>query len=83
MRRSEAMAAALLSLALSACAVTATRIHGNDGTAYPYIECDGFWRTLADCYAKANEVCPAGYEIDNQAAPRDAYNSSLIVRCNK
>jgi hypothetical protein len=77
------LALALLAIALPGCAVTATRIHGNDGNAYQYIECEGFWRTLDDCYLKANEICPAGYEIDNDAAPRDSYNSSLIVRCNE
>jgi hypothetical protein len=82
MRGTLAMAV-LLALGLSSCAITATPIHGNDGGAYTYIQCDGFWRTLDDCYVKANEVCPGGYEIANEAAPRDAYNSSLIVRCNR
>ena len=81
MRRSQALAALASAVALSGCAVTATQIYGRDGLPYQYVECRGLWRTLEDCYQKASQVCPSGYRIDNDAAPRDAYNSSLIVRC--
>jgi hypothetical protein len=81
MRRSLALAALPLLLALPGCAITSTQIYGRDGSPYQYIECRGIWRTLEDCYQKANQVCPSGYRIENDAAPRDAYNSSLIVRC--
>ncbi|HZR81120.1 MAG TPA: hypothetical protein VFD92_08480 [Candidatus Binatia bacterium] len=76
------LAMLLVACGLQACAVTATQIHGNDGKSYQYVECKGLFRTLDDCYVKANEVCPAGYQIDNDAAPRDTYNSSMIVRCS-
>jgi len=81
MRRSLAFAALPLLLALPGCAITATQIYGRDGNPYQYIECRGIWRTLEDCYQKASQVCPSGYRIENDAAPRDAYNASLIVRC--
>jgi hypothetical protein len=75
------MGVVLLSAVLGGCAAKATQIYGRDGNPYHYIECPGPWTTLDNCYEKANEVCPAGYRIDNDVAPRDSYSSSLIVRC--
>lgn len=72
---------ALLGAILAGCSVTATQIYGRDGNPYQYIQCDGLFRTLDDCYVKAAQTCPTGYQITDGVAPRDFYDSSLIIRC--
>ena len=82
MRRRIATIGLLLAAGGQACSITARQIYGRDGIAYQYIQCPGFWRTLDDCYQKANQVCPSGYRIADGVAPvGSSYDSSLIIRC--
>ena len=75
-------AALLVASALAAgCAVTAVPIWGRDGNPYHYVQCDGLLRSLEDCYAAAAAACPQGYQIVENVAPRDYYNSSLVFAC--
>ena len=74
--------AVLALVAVSGCALRATPIYGRDGQTYQYIEAGPFWRTLEDCYETANVVCPSGYRVTDDVAPRSYYGPSLIVRCN-
>jgi|GEM_PF-2371619 len=47
------------------------------------LKCSGFGRTIEDCYKKAGEICPNGYDIENtsrtvQGIPQ-ATGSTIIV----
>lgn len=64
----------LLCLLLSGCA-TATRINTGAGPAEYFVECDGAAVPWSKCYARANELCPRGY--DN--LERSADNGPLIL----
>ena len=61
------MIAALL--ALTAC-TTSRSITLADGSQGQRIECDGAMLNMADCYQKAGDVCPRGY--DTMAANGEA-----------
>lgn len=47
---------------LTACA-TSDKMTMPDGAAAYHISCDGWAQTEAECYAKAGELCPAGYAV--------------------
>jgi hypothetical protein len=81
MRRTIGLAVLVLSLFEQGCAVTATRIYGSDGNPYEYVDCGGLVHSLKDCYLKASEVCPSGYRVTDNVAPRGLYDSSLIISC--
>ena len=49
-------------LILSAC-VTATPTTLPSGAQGQIIRCPGMARSIADCYQKAGDICPAGYSI--------------------
>ncbi len=58
-----------LLLPLSGCAgFEPERFSGpNGGVAY-HMKCSGMGRTLGDCYKKAGELCPQGYQLlDNSS----------------
>jgi hypothetical protein len=48
---------------LSAC-TTATPIKTGDGAERYYVDCGRM--SMSQCIAKANEVCPKGYTVDDQ-----------------
>ena len=82
MRFATLATAALLPAALAAgCSVKAVPIWGRDGNPYQYVQCDGPFHSLDDCYAAAATRCPQGYRIVENVAPRDYYNSSLVIAC--
>jgi hypothetical protein len=54
--------AILLCLALTAC-VTARPLTLPNGQRGQAISCPGTLRSMADCYVKAGEACPAGYDV--------------------
>ena len=81
MRRTIGLAALSLPLLAQGCAVTSIRIYGSDGNPYEYVDCGGFVHSLKDCYAKASEICPSGYRVADNVAPRGLYDSSLIISC--
>jgi hypothetical protein len=51
---------------LAGCA-TATPIRNGTNQAEYFLECNGLAVPWSKCFAKANEVCPRGYEILEQA----------------
>ena len=51
-------------VALTSCATTATPINLGDGKSRFFLDCGR--QGMAQCIAKANEVCPQGYNIDGQ-----------------
>ena len=56
------MAVSIGALLLASC-VTETRMILPDGSEGYQIRCGGAIRSIGDCYARAGEVCPAGYAI--------------------
>ncbi|MEW6272283.1 MAG: hypothetical protein AB1689_23620 [Thermodesulfobacteriota bacterium] len=73
--------AVLLAVLAAGCSVTSTKIYGSDGKPYVYVDCNGLFQTLDDCYVAASEACPAGYRIVNGVAPRANPFGNLIVDC--
>lgn len=69
--------------ALGACSATSVPIHGSDGKPYVYVDCNGAFLSLDDCYEKANEICPSGYRIVTSVAPRANPFGNLIVACSE
>lgn len=58
-------------LALSACATSEGMVLP-DGSQGQSISCDGTMLSMGDCYQKAGDLCPRGYDIlgqDGQAVP--------------
>lgn len=47
-------------------AVPATPITAPSGKPGYSLKCHGWGRTIEDCYEKAAELCPHGYNIENQ-----------------
>jgi hypothetical protein len=74
---------ALLALmaALTGC-VTARPLTLPSGAQGEVIRCNGMARSMADCYEKAGEACPRGYDIVDASGEAQpllvATNSSLI-----
>jgi hypothetical protein len=60
-------AALVIAAGLTGC-VSATPTTLPDGTAGQIIRCNGRYSSIADCYQKAGETCPAGYDIVGGAA---------------
>ncbi|MBM4244949.1 MAG: hypothetical protein FJ148_14230 [Deltaproteobacteria bacterium] len=82
MERFSLLVAALpLAVAAAGCSVTAVPIHGTDGKPYVYVDCSSVFRSLEDCYAEANRVCPGGYRLVNGVAPRSSPFGNLVLEC--
>jgi len=76
--------------------VTARPLTLPNGQPGQAISCPGTVRTIADCYIKAGEVCPAGYDIvdaSGEAHPMvvasggtlvggSVVSRSLLVQCH-
>ncbi|WP_430474963.1 hypothetical protein ACQ0MK_04245 [Thalassospira lucentensis] len=58
-----------LILPLSGCAaIQPEMFSGPNGRVAYHMECSGMGRTLGDCYKKAGEICPQGYQVlDNSS----------------
>lgn len=54
--------------ALSGCAVAPEAFTGPGGKQAYTMECSGSGRTIAQCYKKAGELCPAGYSLISQTS---------------
>lgn len=62
---------------LSACA-TATPINrGADQPSEYFIECNGDATPWPKCFAKANEACPRGYDILEQASDESPTGAAI------
>ncbi|MBL0422389.1 hypothetical protein JI739_18720 [Ramlibacter sp. AW1] len=54
-------------LALSGCAsVEPQKFVGPSGKTAYTMDCAGYGRTVAECFKRAGEVCPAGYNVVSQ-----------------
>lgn len=72
---------ATASLAGCASAQTASLPGGGQGFM---VSCSGIQHTLADCYAEAAKVCPAGYEVsitDINPTALNWFQRSMLVSC--
>jgi hypothetical protein len=56
-------------LVLASCAsVQPQEFKGPNGKTAYSMRCSGMGRTLDDCYKKAGEICPNGYDIIDRAS---------------
>jgi hypothetical protein len=70
---------ALVAVLLAACATTtATPIRTGDGVQKFHLDCGR--QGISQCFAKANEVCPKGYTVDDQKQ-RTGWGFSQSERC--
>ncbi len=68
-----------LSLFLFGCAsVTPSSFKGPSGKNAFSMQCSGMGRTIEECYKKAGELCPKGYNIINN----DKGNSMILPAGN-
>jgi hypothetical protein len=58
----------MLFLVASCAQVQPREFKGPNGKVAYSMRCSGMGRTLDDCYAKAGELCPAGYNIIDRAS---------------
>ena len=76
----------ILVLLITACEVQPQQFVGPNGKKAYTMKCNGMGRTMEDCYKKAGEVCPKGYNIIDKsdqitglisnAAVNNSYNSA-------
>jgi len=72
---------AATSLAGCASAQQASLPGGGEGYS---VDCSGIQVSLADCYAKAAKVCPAGYDVvtkDLALTVLNPFQRSMLVSC--
>ena len=74
----------LICLALTGCATSRPMALPGGGEGY-MIGCNGIQLTMADCLAKAAEMCPSGYDIAAATAESvpiiNPYARTMMVRC--
>lgn len=66
MRNGRRLAITFMILPLAACA-TADEMVLPDGNKGYNISCDGAFLSMGDCYKKAGELCPRGYDLFAQS----------------
>lgn len=71
---------------LCACTATDEQITLRDGTKGYHIQCSGIQRSWDDCTSKAQELCPAGYDVvftvrGEPGSGAYEYQRSEDVRC--
>ncbi len=74
----------LLAAALLAGCASAQRAPLPGGGQGYMVSCSGIQLTLADCYAKAAKVCPAGYDVatkDLTSTVLNPFQRSMLVTC--
>lgn len=54
-------------LLLAGCAVNPQPFKGPNGRQAYFMECSGSGRTLHECFTKAADLCPSGYEVVNRS----------------
>lgn len=70
-------------IGLSGCA-SAQRVQLSGSTAGYRVSCSGIQHRLADCYTKAAQVCPAGYDViskDLSTTVLNPFQRSMLVSC--
>jgi hypothetical protein len=73
----------LAAVPLAGC-VSAQRASLPGGAQGYMVSCSGIQHTLADCYTKAAQVCPAGYDIaakDLTSTVLNPFQRSMLVSC--
>ncbi len=69
---------------LLGCSGTVEQVTLPNGTSAYHVGGSGIQRSMADCQSKAQETCPAGYELANQingGAGEFQYQRFMTVRC--
>lgn len=67
----------IVPLLLAACAgMQATKTTTSDGKTGYSLTCREFYRSEADCQAKAGELCEHGYDVDSRLSYRETYPDS-------
>jgi hypothetical protein len=73
----------LATVALTGCA-SAQRASLPGGGQGFMVSCSGIQHTLADCYAEAAKVCPAGYDVatkDLTSTVLNPFQRSMLISC--
>jgi hypothetical protein len=70
---------AVMMLTLSACATNTSK---NDTRTWTRLACSGFlqWK---DCWDKAHEMCPSGFDIANQEEIRGHQKREVDIACKQ
>ena len=74
-------------LLLAGCAVKAEHFVGPNSRPAYSMKCSGMGITLDDCFKKAGEVCPTGYNIIDRSTGTVCYGNacglkqSLAIEC--
>lgn len=55
---------AAVALILAGCAVSPSPVTAPSGRPGYSMKCSGFGKSVQDCYAKAAELCPQGYNVE-------------------
>jgi hypothetical protein len=73
----------LAAASLAGCASAQRAPLPGGGQGY-MVSCSGIQHTLADCYAEAAKVCPAGYDVatkDLTSTVLNPFQRSMLVSC--
>lgn len=83
--------AAVAALSLSGCSVNPQKFQGPNGNSAYSMTCSGMGRGWDDCYKKAADLCPNGYDVVGQQSgtqvvptpngPVGSPRQSLAVEC--
>lgn len=68
-------------VALAGC-ISASKTVLPDGRQGQIVSCPGLANSLADCWAKAGQICPKGYEIvgtDAEATPAAMISGNMMM----
>jgi hypothetical protein len=74
----------LAAISLTGCASAQVASLPGGGQGFK-VSCSGIQLTLADCYAKAAKVCPAGYDVaskDLTSTLLNPFQRSTLVSCH-
>ena len=67
----------------NACVTSAPLYTDANGTTVYEAQCDGNIYTLGDCYKKASEDCPFGFDVKDKVASEWVGSRKLIYACKQ
>lgn len=70
-------------LLCNACVTSVPLYTDINGVTIYEAKCDGTVRSLGDCYRKANEDCPFGFEVKDKVASESVASRKLIYACKQ
>lgn len=74
----------ILSVMLCNACVTSVPLYTDiNGVTIYEAQCDGNLFTLGDCYRKANEDCPFGFDVKDKVASEWVASRKLIYACKR